>query len=145
MPASTRVRSLTGLAEGQGREQGGPVGPRGIHALDVREDDELARSECGGESGGGGVGVDVEDLSRVVEVGCDSGHDGDPARVEQVDDGLGVDRDDVADETEVLLDVVDDDPTAACAEQGCVLPRQADGERTVLVEQADEPHAPPDR
>jgi hypothetical protein len=77
----------------------------------------------------------------VVEIGGDRRHHRDPACVEQVQDSGRVDPHDVADEAEVELLAVDDAPRARTEQPG-VLTREADGERAVLVEQADElaPH-----
>ena len=96
------------------------------------------RAEGDRERRGGGVGVDVEDLRLVVEVGGDGGDDRDPAGVEDVQHRGGVDRHDVADEAEVDDLAVHDDRAPAGAEQAGVLAGQPDGERAVLVEQADE-------
>ena len=58
--------------------------------------------------------------------------------VEDVQHRGGVDLDDVADEAEVDALAVHDDRAPAGAEQAGVLAGQADGDRAVLVEQADE-------
>ena len=92
-----------------------------------------------GERGRRGVGVDVEDLALDVEVGGDGGDDGDAAGVEDVHDGGRVDALDVADQAEVDVRSPSTTPAArAGTEQPGVLAGEADGERAVLVEQADE-------
>ena len=99
----------------------------------------MCASQRDRERRGGGVGVDVEDLALDVEVGRDRGHDGDPAGVEDVHHGRRVHALDVADEAEVDVGAVVGHAGRACgAEQPGVLPGEADGQRAVLVEQADQ-------
>ena len=138
IPASTRVSSSRAGSDPQLGQQRATVRPVRVDALDVGEDDELAGAERDGEGGRGRVGVDVEHLALVVEVRRDGRDDRDAARVEEVEDGPGVDLDDVADEPEVVLLAVDGHAAAAGAEEGGVLAGEADGDRPVLVEQADE-------
>src|SRR5204863_8657113 len=52
-------------------QQAGPVGPVGVEALDVGEDDQLLGVEGDGQGGGGGVGGDV--VHHAVGVGGDRG------------------------------------------------------------------------
>ena len=119
-------------------EQRVPVGPVGIDALDVGEDDELVGSERDREGRRRRVGVDVEHLARVVEVGDDRRDDGDAAGGEEVVDRRGVDLGDIAHETEVDLDPVLDEASARAAEEARVLAREPDGQRAVVVEETDE-------
>jgi hypothetical protein len=137
IPESTREQQALLASDRVTWRAGVTVGPGGIHALDVGEHDELAGLQRDRERGRGGVGVDVEDLAGLVEVGCDRRHHRDPAGREDVEDGGGVDLDDVADQAEVDLLAVDDGAARAPEEAG-VLAGEPDGERAVLVEQADE-------
>lgn len=116
----------------------GPVGPARVQALDVGQDDQLARAEGDRERGCRGVRVDVEHLGRVVDVRGDGRHHGDATGVEQVEHRTGVDLHDVADLADVHLDAVDDDGAPTGLEQAAVLAGQADGVRSVRVEQADQ-------
>ena len=84
------------------------------------------------------VGVDVEDLAVDVEVGRHRRHDGNPAGVQDVLHGSGVDRLHVTDQAEVDGLAVDVGAASAGAEERGVLAGQADGHRAVLVEQSDE-------
>jgi hypothetical protein len=68
----------------------------------------LRASRRGRERRGRGVGVDVEDLAGLVEVGCDGRDHRDPPGRDDVEHGGGVDPHDVADEAEVDLLAVDD-------------------------------------
>jgi hypothetical protein len=76
------------------------------------------------------------DLS--VDVGGDGADDRHPAGLDEVEDGLGPHLRDLADQAEVDLGAVDDGAGGHGAEQAGVLPRQADGEGAVLVDEADE-------
>ena len=76
--------------------------------------------------------------TSAVDVGRDAGDDRDAAGLDQVEDGFGTDVRDLADEAEVDLLAVDDGVGGLGGEQPGVLAGQADGERTVLVDQADE-------
>ena len=136
-----RVHALEkqpGLREGDLREQRVTVGPVGIDALDVGEHDEFAGLQCHRERRRRRVGVDVEDLARLVEVGRDGRDHRDPPGRDDVEHRGGVDPHDVADEAEVDLLAVDDSAALARLEQVGVLAGQPDRERAVLVDQADE-------
>ena len=73
-----------------------------------------------------------------VDVGRDAGDDRDPAGLDQVEHRLGAHVRDLADEAEVDLLAVDDGARRLGGEQPGVLAGAADGERAVLVDQADE-------
>ena len=70
-------------------------------ALDIGEDHELFSAQRGSELARGGIAVDVEGVA--LTVGADGGNDGDVARVEHGEDGLGIDIVDVA---HVAVDLV---------------------------------------
>ena len=107
-----------------------------VEALDVREDQELLGAQRDREGRGGGVRVDVVDLA--VDVGRDRADDRHPAGLDEVEHRLGPHLGDLADEAQVDLLAVDDGVGRLGGEQAGVLPRQPDGERAVLVDQADE-------
>ena len=112
------------------------VGPVAVEPLDVGEHEQLLGAQRDGEGGGGGVGVDVVD--QAVDVGRDRGDHRDAAGVDEVAHRLGPDLGDLADQAEVDLLAVDDRVGALGGEQPGVLAGQADGQRAVLVDQADE-------
>ena len=114
-----------------------PVGPVGVEALDVGEHDELLGAERDGERGGGGVGVDVVAPAPSASA-RDAGDDRDAAGVEQAVHDAGVDLDDVADQAEVDRARRRRAPVRLGGEQAGVLAGQADRERAVRVDQADE-------
>ena len=68
-----------------------PAGPRGIHPSTSGEDDVSGGTPERVRAGRRGVGVDIEDLTGHVEVGCDGGHSLGSDRPEDVEDGGGVD------------------------------------------------------
>ena len=107
-----------------------------VEALDVGEDQQLLGSQRDREGRGGGVRVDVVDLA--VDVGRDRADDRHPAGLDEVEDRLGPHLGDLADEAQVDLGAVDDRAGGDGAEEAGVLPRQADGQCAVLVDEADE-------
>ncbi|MDF2710547.1 MAG: hypothetical protein K0R62_6199 [Nonomuraea muscovyensis] len=123
------------LRGGQLVDHVGVVGPVGVQALDVGEDDELLGAQGDGQRGGRGVGIYIVDFS--VDAAGDAGDDGDAAVVEQGLDGAGLDLDDLADLADVDGLAVDERVLALGGEQVGVLAGQADGERAVPVDQAD--------
>src|SRR5690606_16033167 len=125
------------LAGGDAADDGGAVGPRAVQALDVGEDDELAGAERDGDGGRGGVGVDVEHLGAVGDVGRDGREDWDAAGGEEVLHGRGVHLDDVPDEPDVDRLAVDDGGAAPGPEQAAVLAGDAHRVGGLLVEEGD--------
>ena len=112
------------------------VRPVAEQALDVGEHEQLLGAQRDGEGGGRGVGVDVVD--DAVLVGRDAGDDRDAAGLDDVLDRLGSHLRDLADQPEVDLLAVDDGVGGRGGEQAGVLAGEADGERAVLVDQADQ-------
>src|SRR5690606_19237264 len=116
----------------------GAVRPRAVQAIDVGEDDELAGPEGDREGRGRRVGVDVEHLAAVGDVGVDGRDHRYRPGGEEVLDGRGVDLDDVADEADVHRLAVDDGGAPLGAQQAAVLAGDPDGVRSALVEEGDE-------
>ena len=77
-------------------------------------------------------------MDQAVDVGRDAGDDRDPAGLDQVEHRLGAHLGDLADQAEVDLLAVDDGVGALGGEQAGVLAGEADGQRAVLVDQADQ-------
>ena len=113
------------------------VGPIGIQAVDIRENDQFACTNGGGQCSGGGIGVHVEHFGGVVLVRRHGGDDRDTAGVHQVLHGGGVHAHHVADQSDIGGLAVDDGMTLHGGEQAAVLAGQAHCERAVRV---DQPH-----
>lgn len=130
-------QQLLQLGGGEAADHVVAVRPVLVQALDVGEDHQRLGVQRCGECGGGGVGVDVVD---VVVLGRprDGGDDRDPAVVQQCLDGPGVDGGDLADPADVHGFAVDHQAVLGGGDRVGVLARHADGQRSVLVEQADE-------
>jgi hypothetical protein len=77
-------------------------------------------------------------LSTWVEIRRDGGDHRDPAGLQQVEHGAGVDLDDVADQADVHLDPVHHGGPPPGAQQAAVLAGQTDRVGAVRVEQADQ-------
>ena len=112
------------------------VGPVAVEALDVGQHEQLLGAQRDRQRGGRGVGVHV--VHGAVDVGGDGGDDGDPTGLDQVEHRLGPDARHLADQAEVDLLAVDDGVGALGGEQAGVLAGQPDGERAVLVDEADQ-------
>ena len=112
--------------------------PVGVEALDVGEHDELLGAERDGERGRGGVGVDVVDLA-VRRRAATLETTGIRPSASRPCTTPGVDRDDVADQADVDLLAVDRRGACGSAVNRLrVLAGQADRERAVRVDQADD-------
>ena len=72
------------------------------------------------------------------DVGRDAGDDRDPAGLDEVEHGLGAHLRHLPHQSEVDLLAVDDRVGGLGGEQPGVLAGEADGERSVLVDQADQ-------
>ena len=83
-----------------------------------------------------GVGVDV--VGQAVDAASDGGDDRDAAGVEQRVDRARLDGHDVTDLADVDRLAVDDAHPPLGREQPAVLAGEADGERTVVVDQVDD-------
>ena len=113
-----------------------PVGPVGVEALHVGEHHQLRRPDALGESGGGGVGVDV--VHHPVGIGGDRRYHRDPSRRNEIEYGGGLDRGHVTDEADVGGLPFDEDVAAGGGEQVRVLAGDADRVGAVRVDQTDE-------
>lgn len=130
-------QQLLQLGGGEPADHVVAVGPVLVQPLHVGEDHQRLGVQRGGECGGGGVRVDVVDVVVVGGPG-DGGDDRDAAVVEQGLDGAGVDGGDLADPADVDELAVDGGPVLYGGDGVGVLAGHADGERPVLVEQADQ-------
>ena len=113
-------------------------GPVPVEPGDVGEDHQLRGAERDREGPGRGIRVDVQRLTRRIDVGGDRRDHGDAAGLQLRQDAGRVDADDVADETQVDLDAVDHGAAAATTEEPRVLTRESGGEGAVLVDATDQ-------
>ena len=120
------------------RDQRIAIRPVTVQPLDIGEHDELGRPEGDGERRGGRVGVHVERLPWHLDVGGDGRDHRNASRVHLGEHGGRIDLDHIAHQTDVDDLAVDQGAATGAAEQAGVLPRDRRGERTVLVDQADQ-------
>lgn len=113
------------------------VRPVLVEALDVGEDHESLGAERRSECRSRRISIDVVDMVIVLGAG-DGRDDRDAAVGQQRLDGAGVDLGDLADPADVDGLAVDLGPVLGGGEGVRVLAGEADGERSVLVEQPDQ-------
>lgn len=130
-------QQLLQLGGGETADDVVAVRPVLVQALHVGEDHQRLRVQRGGECGCRRVGVDVVDVV-VLRRACDGGDDRDAAVVQQCLDRSGVDVGDLTDPADVHGLAVDHGPVLDGGDRVRVLAGHTDGERAVLVEQADE-------
>src|SRR3954452_14420281 len=107
-----------------------------VKPFHVGQHDKLLGPPRAGEAPRGRVRIEVVDAAIVG-----AGHAADdwyPSVIEQPADDARLDVHDVANETDVHFLAVDDGGSPLRGEQPCVFARDADRERSVLVEQSDD-------
>ena len=113
------------------------VGPVLVQALDVGEDHQGLGAQRSRKCRSRRISIDVVDMSVVLGAG-DRGDDRDPAVVQERLDRARVDRGDLPDPADVDQFAVDLGAVLGGGDGVRVLAGHADGERAVLVEQADQ-------
>ncbi len=130
-------QQLLQLGGGEAADHLVGVRPVLVQALDVGEDHESLGAERRSECRSRRISIDVVDMSVVLGTG-DRGDDRDAAVGQQRLDGAGVDLGDLADPADVDGLPVDLGPVLGGGDGVRVLAGEADGKRSVLVEQSDQ-------
>ena len=113
----------------------GARGPIGVETGYVGEHHELLGTECDGQRGSRGVGVDI--VRGAGGIGCHRRDHGDAPVVQERGDELRSHLDDISHEAEVHLDSVDHGATPLGGEQVRILAGQADGKGAMRIDERD--------